>query len=595
MNFNILKILKGVNNFIYQNVFKYKHGVKWILAILVGIIIIILYEFDVFERLELLTLDYRFILRHPKPKPSNIVFIDMAEDSIETIGRWPWPRRWHATLIKALSDYHPRAIALDVIFSEPQDELDDLALEEAIKQSGQVYLPLSYTLEKEDMRYLYEGKGVVSVLGSLSNFKKHVKGTGHINAIPDTDGILRRVPAIIGYGDTKTYQFGLKIGFDMLGLKDRDIIFYPQHHQILLKLAGEKVMKIPLDRDNQLIVNWQGKWGKEFRHFSYIDVIRSYAAIKDGKPSLIDLNEFRDKICIIGLTASGLIDIKPIPIETTYPAVGINAMAVNSITTNDFIYEVPKKYNMLLILLFSMLITLCLSNLRLLGGMLLAITGIIIYAIFSVVIFSLFNIALATFYPILAIAISYSLTSMYTQILQSIERTRLFKQATRDGLTYLYNVRHFNLLLEAEFKNVSIYKFRRLSLVMGDIDNFKHLNDTYGHPAGDTILREVAKIMQSRCRQIDVVARYGGEEFIIMLTGAGEKDAFDIAEKIRSAVEAKKFKFKNDTYNPTISIGVAEFSNEKDKDELIEKVDKALYKAKHEGKNKVCVYSAVGA
>ena len=185
---------------------------------------------------------------------------------------------------------------------------------------------------------------------------------------------------------------------------------------------------------------------------------------------------------------------------------------------------------------------------------------------------------------------SYSLTSLYAQILQSIERTRLFKQATRDGLTNLYNIRHFNLLFEAEFRNVSVYKSRRLAIIMADIDNFKHANDTYGHQAGDAILKEFARIIQSKCRQTDVVARYGGEEFVIMLSGAGEQEAIDIAEKIRDAVQDKKFKFKDVTYGTTISMGVAEFSNEHDKETLIEKSDQALYKAKNEGKNRVVLY-----
>jgi diguanylate cyclase (GGDEF)-like protein len=90
-----------------------------------------------------------------------------------------------------------------------------------------------------------------------------------------------------------------------------------------------------------------------------------------------------------------------------------------------------------------------------------------------------------------------------------------------------------------------------------------------------------------------VPARYGGEEFIIMLTGAGEKDAAEVGEKIRSAVEAKKFKFKDVNYNATISIGVVEFTNEKTKDELIAKADAALYHAKHTGKNKVIIYSTI--
>jgi diguanylate cyclase (GGDEF)-like protein len=87
-----------------------------------------------------------------------------------------------------------------------------------------------------------------------------------------------------------------------------------------------------------------------------------------------------------------------------------------------------------------------------------------------------------------------------------------------------------------------------------------------------------------------VVGRYGGEEFIVMLSGARGKDATVVGEKIRAAVEAKRFKFGDAAYSTTISLGVAEYTDEKNKDELIERADKALYDAKKTGKNKVCFY-----
>ena len=189
----------------------------------------------------------------------------------------------------------------------------------------------------------------------------------------------------------------------------------------------------------------------------------------------------------------------------------------------------------------------------------------------------------------LAVASAYVLTASYTQLLQSIERANLFKQATRDGLTQLYNVRHFNLLFEAEFRNESTLKFRTLSIIMCDIDNFKRVNDTYGHQAGDTILREIAATIQSKCRHMDVAGRYGGEEFIIMLSGANALDAAALADKIRIAVSEKKFKFGDAVYSTTISLGVAEYYKEKVKSELVERADKALYESKHTGKNKVSV------
>jgi len=563
------------------------------LALAVVLIVLVLYHFDVFERLELLTLDYRFVLRHLKPVASPIVFIDMAEDSIEAIGRWPWPRKWHAALIKILDEHVPRAIAFDVIFSESQDPAEDGALREAMWQSKKVYLPVLYNLNNEEGLGLYEGLGISSVAKPLPMFSSVSKGTGHINAVPDMDGILRRAPAIIKYKDVTTYQFGIKIALDMLGVDVKDISFDRKDHRLVSKTSSGRILKIPLDSQNRIIINWLRKWGREFPHYSFIDIIKSYALIKEGKKPIIDLNVFKDKVCMVGLTASGLTDIKPVPIQNAYPAVGVNAMILNSVLDGDFIYDLPRGYNIAILIIISILVTLCLPYLRLLGGVILVVAAIVGYAAVSIIVFSMFDVVIVTFYPIFAILLSYSFTSIYVQILQSVERARLFKQATRDGLTSLYNVRHFNLLFEAEFKNASTYKSRRLSIIMADVDNFKSINDTYGHQAGDQILREIAKIMQSKCREVDVVARYGGEEFIMMLTGAGEKEACDVAEKIRLAVEAKKFKFKNEDYHATLSLGIAEYSKERDKYELVGKADKALYKAKHEGKNKVCIYSSV--
>jgi len=566
--------MKKLTELIYPAISKYKQAARWVFVCVVVVVAIFSYELGVFKRLELLTVDYRFMLRPFRAEASSgIVFVDMSEDSIEAIGRWPWPRKWHATLVSILSEYGAKVIAFDVIFSETQDIFDDSAFEEAIKKSGVVYLPLLYNLCTQDYRDLNEGKNIVSVLGPIGPFRRWMKGTGHINSIPDRDGIMRRAPPVVDYHGRKTYQFGFKIGCDLLGLREEDV-----------------VKKIPTDINGQLIINWQGKWQESFKHYSYIDVIRSYALIREGKKPIIDLNDFRDKVCVVGLTASGLTDIKPIPIESAYPAVGVNATLISNVINNDFVRETSAGVNVLLLFLISTIVTFYLFGLRPLNGLLFASVSVMLYIAVSAVLFNVFNLLIVTFYPLFAIVFSYGLTASYVQILSSIERAQLFSQATRDGLTRLYNIRHFNRLLEAEFRNVSLYKNRRLSVIMVDVDNFKHINDTYGHPAGDMVLKEFARIVQSKCRQIDVVARYGGEEFIIMLVGAGKGWSFGIAEKIRTAIKDKKFDFEGKQFSTTVSLGGVEFSDEKTKEELIEKADKALYMAKFEGKNKVCMY-----
>jgi diguanylate cyclase (GGDEF)-like protein len=590
-----ISYIKDLYSLAYQRALRYQRGVGVILAAVVALAVLILYQFDAMARLELLSLDMRFKLRHAKPKASDIVFIDMAEDSVNAIGRWPWPRKWHAAIIKILSEYKPKAIAFDVIFSEPQDAIDDLALEEAIRQSGVVYMPLVYDMVPSKPELLYKGYGVKAIHNPLPQFMAVMKGAGHINAIPDADGILRRLPPIISLKGKGAYQFGVKIGLDILGLGDKDVILDPKKHILYLKKKDKSVEKIALDKENQLVVNWLGRWGEDFRHYSYIDVIKSYSMLREGRQPIIDLNIFRDKICLIGLTAAGLIDIKPVPVQNAYPAVGTNAMMINSIIRSDYIREAPHALNAIILLIVSVLVTLHLCNMRVLSGILFAIAAILCYAAFSFMIFGLFKVVIVTFYPIFSVMLAYVLTASYTQVLQSVERKHLFRQATRDGLTHLYNIRHFNLLLEAEFRNAAAYRSKSLSVIMADLDRFKQLNDNYGHQAGDAVLREVANIIRSKCRHTDIIGRYGGEEFIVLLAGSKADDASNIAEGIRSAIEAARFKFDNNEYSTTISIGVAEYDGESTKDELIGKADSALYQAKRQGKNRVCVYSKVSS
>ena len=218
-----IEILRNIYNVIYQNAVKRKEGIIWALALIVTALILISYQFNFLERFELLTLDYRFNIRQLQSGSPDIVFIDMAEDSINVIGRWPWQRKWHAALIKILSDYKPKAIAFDVIFSEPQDEIDDAALEEAMRQYGSVYMPSVYDIEMEKRAGFYKGDGVNAIHEPIPRLMNVLKGTGHINAVPDSDGILRRVPPIINLNDRTTYQLGLKVAADLLGVKDGDM------------------------------------------------------------------------------------------------------------------------------------------------------------------------------------------------------------------------------------------------------------------------------------------------------------------------------------------------------------------------------------
>jgi len=171
-------------------------------------------------------------------------------------------------------------------------------------------------------------------------------------------------------------------------------------------------------------------------------------------------------------------------------------------------------------------------------------------------------------------------------------RERITSLAITDNLTEVFNHRYFHEQLYLEIMRALRYK-HPLSLIMFDIDSFKTYNDRFGHLEGDRILKEVAALIKKNVRRVDMVSRYGGEEFMIILPDTELKRARLVAEKIRKLVQEKMTLFDketNEVVKVTISGGVASYKKGQSKDGLISHVDRALYKAKAEGKNKVCVY-----
>ncbi|WP_438503498.1 diguanylate cyclase [Deinococcus alpinitundrae] len=172
-------------------------------------------------------------------------------------------------------------------------------------------------------------------------------------------------------------------------------------------------------------------------------------------------------------------------------------------------------------------------------------------------------------------------------------RESLRLQSIRDPLTGLHNRRYLEETLEREVRR-AIRGEVSISILVLDIDHFKKFNDSFGHDAGDVVLKELAGLMQRVFREEDVVCRYGGEEFLIALLGADEAQAMMRAEHLRQAVEGLALSFQHQPLGTvTISVGVATLSEQRSKPEdLIQAADQALYRAKKEGRNQVMAAAA---
>lgn len=187
----------------------------------------------------------------------------------------------------------------------------------------------------------------------------------------------------------------------------------------------------------------------------------------------------------------------------------------------------------------------------------------------------------------------------------ALEKAHLFERtqqlAVTDELTGLYNRRQVLYLAKNEYERSRRYQ-RSLSAIMIDIDQFKHINDTFGHPVGDRILRALAACCRANLRSVDLIGRYGGEEFLVLMPETNAAKAVEAAERIRRQVEAMRLPTHKGAVNVTISLGVATLSDngpsatalpltgEVSLDQLIINADDALYSAKAAGRNRVQVY-----
>jgi len=163
----------------------------------------------------------------------------------------------------------------------------------------------------------------------------------------------------------------------------------------------------------------------------------------------------------------------------------------------------------------------------------------------------------------------------------------IYKMTIVDGLTGVNNKRFLMETLEREIPRARRHQ-RPLTLVMFDIDHFKHINDTYGHLAGDYVLKELAQLVKGRLRPDDVLGRYGGEEFCVVLPETDLEGGSSIAEELRILVQDHSFVFEQERINVTISLGVAVLQDDNDLTAFIKSADEHLYAAKRDGRNRTC-------
>ncbi len=558
-----------------------------------------------FEVAESRSFDYRQTLKisHKQPIPNkDIVVLAIDDASLEQLwdkyGEWPIPRNVYADIINHIEKQKPQAIIFDLMFikSMKASKSSDQALIDSMNRYENIYTAMTFDNQPSDLRIpvdlpdrlalnidnkskvvlknKYKFSNCRTILPELLNGKVHV---GLANIARNKDGIIRKAAPILEYKGKYYPYLSFKAAVNYLAEKDvKDFVIDRKGNLIA------EGTKLPLTQDGDVILNWYGKSGTH-------TVYPLYKVINEITAGKRDFN-FQDKIIILGTTAMSLHDTKSVPVQdNVYPGVEVHATFLNNLLDNNFIKQTQGLINSLIIALVITLVGfIVMLSTSTIFALLSTILFGIAYLFISYYVMELYNIWIPVVLPIISIVLAFSLSFLAKYLLKSRDFEYQYKLATIDGLTELYNHRYFQETLKNQVEIAKRYK-QTFSLIIIDIDYFKKFNDTYGHQAGDAVLKLVAQILKKNSRTTDFVCRYGGEEMCIILPNTSSEEALFLAKRINNAVSEKEFILGGVNMGTvTISVGVATFpDNAETAQELIEKADKGLYYAKEHGRNQV--------
>ena len=568
---------------------------------------------DFITKTENKTFDSRqsLLVNNKIKKPNkDIVLVTIDDASYEYLttkyGEWPLPRTVYADLIHFLEKQNPMSISFDLMFVSSlksnvgaDDKLADAMNSYDNILTGMNFDDMSYDVRQPinlpaRLQLTVDNKSKVDfqdltftncrpILSQIINSNTKI---GILNIVRSADGVVREFPAVVKYQNdyypnlafltALTYQ-------SKVDNKSYNAITIDKHSNIIV---SDK--KIPMNTDGGIILNWYGhSQGETYEHIPLYKLVK----LMNGE-TIKEQYDFNNKIIFIGTTATSLADVKSIPISgagETYPGVEIYATFMNNFIDNNFIKKAPVSVNIVitLILAIGVCAVVLLSNSTAIT-ISTAVISAIGYSLLTYFVMLVGNVWLDIVIPVVAIILSFAISYMVKYIIKSRDFDYQYKLATTDGLTELFNHRYFQEQMKVQIANCTRYN-NEFSMIIVDIDHFKKFNDTYGHQAGDAVLRQVAQTLKTNTRATDIVCRYGGEEMSIILTNTDKKEAIKNAERICEAVATRTFKLNaTQTTHVTISLGVSTFPQDGDNPkQIIEVADQGLYYAKEHGRNQV--------
>ena len=422
-----------------------------------------LYFLGRFDLLDQKTLDLRFRLRGERKPDDRIVIVAVDEKSIDKIGRWPWPRKYHALLINKLVSYGAKVIAFDIFFTEPDREnpLSDNELIVATRKAKRVVHNAFFEIENGE---------IVNFNYPILPLRKVAAGVGYANIFPELDGSVRKIPIIKEYKGKAIPHLSLAAAALYLG-----------------EAPEEVAARVKTDAYNEMILNYCGGYNT-FPYASFYDVI-------SGK---VEPKVFKDKIVVVGATATGLFDRHPQPFVPTFPGVETQATSMENILTGRYLRRASSIFTVLLTIISSAIPIFLLPLLSPLLSVFFTLSSILVIFLIGYILF-LKNIYLEIVSAIFFLVVSYIIITIYR--LFSEEREKRYIRMTFE--VYVSPAVLNELLTNPLALSLGGVK-KRLTVLFADIRDFTTIAETVSPEIVVATLNEYFTIVT------EIIFKHGG-------------------------------------------------------------------------------------
>lgn len=498
---------------------------------LVNILLFFIFKIDFFRRLENTTYDWRMKFLQNKQPTGNIVIVFIGDDTLSLLGEWPISRQWYAGITKILKDMGAKAVVFDILFVEGKE--GDKEFAEAIKNAGNVVVPFFFD-HPEIKKGILEAEKMVEPVETL---KKWVLSTGFINIIPDSDGVIRRYPLFIDY-QGKTYSsLDVSVIENVLG----GSILRMDKNFVEFEIDGEK-RKIPVNKDRSVYLNIYRDL-QRFPNYSFVQVFQSYI----GKTSVVPQDAFRDKIVLIGITATGVPDTGNVSGIAGYPLVGVHASFLENFLKGEFITRAGDGSVFFIPLVFSFLSGIVAITFSPVISVITIILLICLFIVFAFFLFTSKLFWLDILYPVGSILIVYGVIVIVEFVFERKEKARI-----RNMFGRYVSPQIMEKVLSTR-EDIIVGEKKKITVLFADIRGFTSYADKHLPDETFTFLNRILSIMT------EAIFKFGGtlDKFIgdevMGIYGAPVDDPEHALNAVYSAIEMVK---KVQEFSEDVKIGV---------------------------------------